>query len=288
MTKQSVLVTGANGQLGSSLRKLTEDSLHIFSFVDIDDLDLCDSDAVNNFFASNNFDWIVNCAAYTNVDGAETDQEEAWEVNVSAVQNILNSINDSKTRLIHISTDFVFNGKKSSPYIEDDQPDPVSFYGKTKHESEKLVLGNSPNHIVVRTSWLYSKTGKNFVKTILNLAVEKPHINVVYDQIGTPTYSDDLANVILTMLDEKNIEGGIYHYSNEGVASWYDFAHSIIELSGSNCKVNPITTGEYPTPAKRPNFSVMNKSKIKSTLGIEIPHWRDSLSILLKELNEKS
>ena len=279
-----ILVTGGNGQLGSELKMLSTSDLYEFLFVDIDNFDMGKPQAVQDFFKDKIFAAIINCAAYTAVDKAETESTLADAINHHAVATLAQIAKDKNISLIHVSTDYVFDGKNCSPYIETDISCPVNVYGKTKLAGEKAILNIAPrNTMIIRTSWLYSSFGNNFVKTMLTRGLERDSLNVISDQIGTPTYARDLAQVVMDILPNlKNNSPQIYHYSNEGVASWYDFAKAIFELSKINCTVIPITTSQYPTPAKRPHYSLLNKVKIKSEFKISIPHWRDSLAECLK------
>lgn len=292
MNKQ-VLVTGANGQLGSELKELSAAVPFLdFVFVDIDELDLTDDRSVFCFFAKNSIDYVVNCAAYTAVDKAESEPGQAGMINTNAPEILLRAAMEYNpdAKMIHISTDYVFNGEKNRPYTEEDEVNPTGVYGWTKLEGEKRIQDND-NVIIIRTSWLYSSFGHNFVKTVLRLAAERDELRIVIDQVGTPTYARDLARAILHILEkdvkEDYFQAGIYHYSNEGVASWYDFAVNILELSDINKKVVPIKTEEFPTPAKRPHFSVLDKTKIKTVYGVEVPYWRTSLKECLKKLGDK-
>jgi len=273
------LVTGASGQLGSELKNMLKNN---GVYLDKSDLDITDYDLVNRFFVKNkNIVAIINCAAYTAVDRAETDVELATKVNVEGAKNL------AKTGLpvVQISTDYVFDGNKSTPYIESDATNPKSVYGKTKLMGEKEVLENAKTAVVIRTSWLYSKYGKNFLKTMIKLGSEKEKLDVVFDQVGTPTYAADLAKVILDLLPQiKNGTKEIYHFSNEGVCSWYDFAKEIMNLEGLKCEVRPIESKDYQTIAARPSFSVLNKNKIKQTFCVKINHWRESLEKCLKDM----
>jgi dTDP-4-dehydrorhamnose reductase len=287
----NVLVTGANGQLGSELRNLSENLEHHFYFTDIEELDLADIHAIQHYFKGKDISHCINCAAYTAVDKAETDIEDAIAVNVTAVRNLAEICVKNKTLLIHISTDFVFDGSNCRPYIETDRPKPINVYGQSKFEGENQALKENDATIIIRTSWLYSSFGKNFVKTMIKSGREKGSVNVIFDQVGTPTYAADLAAAIMkvvekTIVDARNLSGyyGIYHYSNEGTASWYDFAVAIFELSGITCEINPIRTEEYPTPSKRPYFSVLDKTKIKNTFSLTIPYWKDSLLACIRKL----
>ncbi|NOQ27696.1 MAG: dTDP-4-dehydrorhamnose reductase [Bacteroidales bacterium] len=294
----NILVTGANGQLGSELKRISEDNIIQFEktinfvFTDIDTLNMSDSTLIHNFFQEHTFDYVINCAAYTNVDLAETDKENAYNVNATCVKNIAEAINNQKlsteqagAKFIHISTDYVFDGSSNIPYTEEMLTNPKSVYGSSKLDGEKFALEND-NSIVIRTSWLYSSYGKNFAKTIHKLCQERESLNVIFDQIGTPTYAYDLALVILQIvkqsINENNFIPGVYHFSNEGVCSWYDFAKIIANNTNSECEINPIESKDYPTPVKRPFYSVLNKSKIKSTYNIKIPHWQDSLNEFFK------
>lgn len=283
-----VLVTGANGQLGQSLcRLLSEDTQFELIYTDIDTLDLTDRDAVERFIGGGKFDYVVNCAAYTAVDKAESEEFLCTKINTEAVGNIAVAARKHKVRVIHISTDYVFNGENYRPYAENDTPDPQSIYGRTKLEGEGVLMSFCPTSIIIRTAWLYSETGKNFVKTMLRLSENNKEIRVVSDQIGTPTYAGDLANVIYCILQKDNPPSGVYHFTNEGVASWYDFAKAIFRNSGKDVRVVPILTKEYPTEAKRPLYSVLSKAKIKNTFGIEIPYWEESLKQCVLNLNDK-
>ena len=278
-----VLITGSNGQLGSEFKELHTEFENIeYIFKDLPELDICDIESLNSFIINENINAIVNCAAYTAVDKAEENVEIATRVNSTGVCNLVEALNKVGGKLIHISTDYVFDGNNSRPYKESDPACPVCVYGETKREGELAVINSKIDGIVIRTSWLYSTFGNNFLKTILRIGKEKPSLNVISDQIGTPTYARDLAKVCLKILslsqnNNLNKNGKIYHYSNEGLASWYDFAIKIMEIVGMNCKVQAIQTKDYPTLAKRPHYSVLNKTKIKEDFNIEIPHWKESL-----------
>lgn len=274
-----ILITGAKGQLGSELSKIIPDAV----LADKEELDITDFEAVKQFVNTNKIDTIINCVAYTAVDKAEDDEENTYKVNVLGAENLAKT----NCKLIHISTDYVFDGKNYEPYIEEDKTEPLSVYGKTKLESENIVLKNNKQAIVIRTSWLYSTYGNNFVKTMLRLGKEKESLNVVFDQVGTPTYAKDLAEtikIIIPNINEKT--SGIYHFSNEGVCSWYDFATEIMSLSNLNCKVKPILSIEYPTKATRPHYSVLNKNKIKKTFNVEIRHWKEAFMDCLEKIKE--
>jgi len=291
INRSSILVTGANGQLGSELRQLSAELPYDFNFTDVEELDLTKKDVVFEYFKVRNIDFCINCAAYTAVDKAEGDLDMAYKINASAVENLALACEANETTLIHISTDFVFDGHFFRPITEMDEPNPISVYGQTKLEGERLAQVACSRTIIIRTSWLYSTFGNNFVKTMLRLAETQRELNVINDQAGTPTYAADLAELIIRMIEIGVADGlvdkfGIYHYSNEGVASWYDFAYAIFEESNVRIKVNPILNSGYPTPAKRPHFSVMDKSKIKSVFRIDIPHWRESLRVCLSKMEK--
>lgn len=272
-----LLITGSNGQLGSELSKCLPEAV----LADIDTLDITNARAVVSFVEQNKIDTIINCAAYTNVDQAEDNLSLATKINVDGPRNL--AVTGAK--IIHISTDYVFDGMTSQPYKTNDAPTPISVYGQTKLAGEKAVLGCARSAFVIRTAWLYSTYGSNFVKTMQKLGAEKEHLNVVFDQIGSPTYAKDLAGVITALLPRLQTgQKAIYHYTNEGVCSWYDFACEIMELSHLNCHVNPILSSEYPTRAIRPFYSVLDKSKIKTDFGIEIPHWKESLKRYFKDI----
>jgi dTDP-4-dehydrorhamnose reductase len=274
-----ILVTGSNGQLGSEIRSLSAYYSYQFLFTDVQDLDITDRNALHQFLVENKVNTILNCAAYTAVDRAEDDFQTADKVNHLAVKYLAEESKTLGITLIHISTDYVFNGKAFMPYKENDLTDPQSVYGTTKRAAEEEMISlQIPNSIIIRTSWVYSAYGNNFVKTMRRLGAEKEHINVISDQIGSPTYAKDLAVCMLDILPKiANSKTQIYHFSNEGVSSWYDFAVAIMEMSGLACEVIPIPSSQYPTPAKRPFYSVMDKSKIKKEFGIKIPHWKESL-----------
>jgi dTDP-4-dehydrorhamnose reductase len=281
-----ILITGAYGQLGSEMAVLLK-KYHDFEIIltDIDTLDICDKNAVRQFFEQKKPDFIVNCAAYTAVDKAENDVDLCYKINRDAVENLAEASAKIGAKIIHISTDYVFDGTANIPYKEEEKICPASVYGKSKAAGEEVLLKNNPDSIIIRTAWLYSIFGNNFVKTMLLLGVEREQISVVFDQIGTPTNAADLADAIIKIIISNNFVSGIYHYSNEGVCSWYDFAKAIFELKNLLCEVLPIESSQYPVPAPRPHYSVLNKAKIKSTFGIKIPHWRESLKNVLNELH---
>ena len=276
---KTILVTGANGQLGNAIRTLALQYIDCtFHFTDIDTLDILNKEQLSAFVQTNQIQYIVNCAAYTAVDKAEEDRETAMHVNSDAVHNIAEVAKASHAHVIHISTDYVFDGTESRPYREDDPTHPTSEYGKTKLAGETVLQQVCPESVIIRTAWLYSEFGANFVKTMLHLGAERTDLNVVSDQIGTPTYAGDLAVAIMAVIHHPTFMPGIYHYSNEGICSWYDFATKIMELAHLNCRIHPIPTEGYPTPAKRPAYSVLDKTKIKTTFKAQVPYWEESLS----------
>ena len=284
-----ILVTGSKGQLGSSLRRVFDNDPAIdATYTDHDTLDITDRDAVYRFLGDNKFDIVVNCAAYTAVDKAESDEILASALNTGAVGNLAEAAVKNGTRVIHISTDYVFSGQGCRPYEENDETYTQSIYGHTKLEGEALLTSFCQNALIIRTAWLYSEFGGNFVKTMLRLAETRPEINVVADQIGTPTYAGDLAEAIHRIVSSGEWKPGIYHFTDEGVASWYDFTKAIFEIAGRDVKVNPIKTSEYPTQAKRPLYSVLSKKKIKKAFGLEIPYWRDSLKTCISQLKQEN
>lgn len=285
----NILVTGSNGQLGSSIRERSCNYKQFaFTYIDINNLDLTDEKQVRHYFQSNSFKYIINCAAFTAVDQAERQPDKAFAVN-TAVPELLGSIcSNNLTRLIQISTDYVYDGKQSTPHLEEEDPVAVSVYAKSKLNGERALRENL-NVLIIRTSWLYSEFGNNFLKNMIRLSREKDILGVVFDQTGTPTYAGDLAETILHIIyfsENKGFKPGIYNYSNEGVCSWYDFAVEIMHLTGCKCTVKPINTSEYPLPAHRPEYSVMDKKKIRNTFGLKIPYWRDSLLKAVKNLEK--
>lgn len=285
----NVLVTGSNGQLGSEIREVSTSYDYNFFFTSRDDLDIANKDDIKNFVENNNIKIIINCAAYTAVDKAEVDKNNADLVNRKAVKKLSKISKEKDIKLIHISTDYVFDGKTYKPYCEQFQTNPNSAYGQTKLDGENEMIKINPhNSIIIRTSWLYSSFGNNFVKTMLRLGKEKDELGVIFDQIGTPTYARDLAKAILEILPKiNNKKVSIYNYSNEGVLSWYDFSKEIMKIAKLDCKINPIETFQYPTLASRPHYSLLNKAKIKKEYNIEIPYWKDSLDECLKVLGER-
>ncbi len=272
--------------MGKSIRKYAPFyPKHTFTYTDFEDLDITDFEKLKEHLSTNQFDVLINCAAYTAVDKAEEEKDKAQLLNVTATEYLARLTNEFNIFLIHISTDFIFDGRKNSTYTEKDNPSPLSIYGKTKAEGEKVVIKKAGNAAIFRTSWLYSEFGNNFMKTIIRLAKERDSLNIVNDQYGTPTYAGDLADCILTILPKmtqiKGVE--IFNYSNEGETSWYGFAKAIVEIQEISCRINPIPTNDYPLPATRPAYSVLNKEKIKSEFNIGIPGWEESLRKCLSE-----
>ena len=288
-TTYNILVTGSMGQLGSEIKELSSNYNYNFFFTTRDDIDITNKDSIKEFCQTNSINVIINCAAYTAVDKAQSDIENADLVNRKAVKKLSIVAKELDIKLIHISTDYVFDGKNFKPYVEEFQTNPQSIYGKTKLDGENELRDINPlNSIIIRTSWVYSYYGNNFVKTMLRLGKEKEELGVIFDQVGTPTYAKDLAITILDIIPQiENSKVEIYNYSNEGVLSWYDFAKEIMKMAKLNCKVKAIETYQYPTPAKRPHFSLLNKSKIKSKFNLEIPYWKDGLDDCLKRLGER-
>ncbi|MGF6851004.1 dTDP-4-dehydrorhamnose reductase [Chitinophaga sp. W3I9] len=287
---KNILVTGGNGQLGQALQKVAGDYPQFnLLYTDYQDLDITDADALAAYFAAQQIDACINCAAYTAVDKAEEDEDKAFLLNFQAVLSLAEICAQYNAQLLHISTDYVFSGKQNVPYTENDDTDPESIYGASKVRGEAAAAGYNPDTIILRTSWLYSEFAVNFVKRMKQLMQEKQELNVVFDQTGTPTYAGDLAKAILDILQYKSANpdaaiGGVYHYSNEGVTSWFDFAVTIKEMTNATTAIYPVTSDKYKTAAKRPAYSVLNKEKIKSTFGITIPYWRDSLAQCLKNI----
>jgi dTDP-4-dehydrorhamnose reductase len=286
---KKILVTGSNGQLGLSIKDRSGFYPSFqFIYTDVEELNIADFENLQTYFQNNNVDVVINCAGYTAVDKAETERENAFMINAQGVKNLAILSNEFGFLLVHISTDYIFDGNKTTPYLESDNPNPLSVYGHSKYEGEKEMMKHAKKGIILRTSWLYSEYGNNFVKTIQRLAKERPELKVVSDQTGTPTYSGDLAEIILKMLllkpDFNHLD--IYNYSNEGIASWFDFASAIVELDKINSKVTPIATWDYPLPAKRPQYSVLNKEKIKNEFGLNIPHWKESLVTFLSNVKK--
>ncbi|MBO4573898.1 MAG: dTDP-4-dehydrorhamnose reductase [Bacteroidales bacterium] len=294
----NILVTGANGQLGNEMRIVSKGSSHRYIFTDVDELDITDFDAVNKCVKDNGIAVVVNCAGYTNVEKAEDDEATAELLNATAVEYLARACKDNGATLIHISTDYVFGGNQgNTPYTEDEPVNPTGAYGLTKLHGEQAILKVGCQHIIIRTAWLYSEFGNNFVKTMRKLTAERDRLNVVFDQIGTPTYALDLAKTIeifieklstlnsqLSTVNSQLSTANCYNYSNEGVISWYDFAKEICELSGNTCDIQPCHSDEFPSKVKRPSYSVLDKTKIKNELNITIPHWKESLKNCIKNL----
>lgn len=285
----NILVTGANGQLGNEMQRVAKTSSNHYIFTDVAQLDITDREAVLRAVKDNSIQVIVNCAAYTNVDKAEDDSATADLINNKAVENLAIAARENDATLIHISTDYVFKGDRCTPCREDWETDPLGVYGITKLAGEKSIERTGCRHIIIRTAWLYSPFGKNFVKTMQKLTAEKDSLKVVFDQVGTPTYAGDLADAIARIIETGQLgKQGIYHFSNEGVCSWYDFAREICELSGNTCNIQPCHSDEFPSKVKRPHFSVLDKTKIKDTFGIEVPYWKDSLKKCIRELKTEN
>lgn len=281
----NILITGCNGQLGNEMQLLqAKYAQHTWFNTDVNELDITDKDAIERFVEANHIDGVVNCAAYTAVDKAESDPLLAKKINADAPAFLAEAVGKQGGWIVQVSTDYVFDGTKHTPYVETDSPCPNSVYGQTKLEGEQAVTKLCPNAMIIRTAWLYSEFGNNFVKTMIRLGKERKQLGVIFDQVGTPTYAHDLASVIMTAID-KGIKPGIYHFSNEGVTSWYDFTKSIHRIAGINtCHVMPLHTAEYPTPASRPAYSVLDKTKIKEAYSINIPHWEESLAKCIAKL----
>ncbi len=280
-----ILITGANGQLGTELHEILEREFPgLTLYTDVQELDLTNAKAVDSYVANNEITHIVNCAAYTAVDRAEEEKMLCAAVNTDAVKNLAMAADANGAKIIHISTDYVFDGTNHRPYRESDKVNPISQYGTTKRKGETLLLALAPQAIIIRTAWLYSAHGNNFVKTMLRLADSQPEIKVVCDQIGTPTFARDLARAVVKVLQSHQWVPGIYHFTDEGAASWYDFAKAIFRIAGKDVKVTPIPTEDYPTPASRPSYSILDRTRIKATYGIEIPHWEEALADCLRQL----
>ncbi len=294
----NILVTGANGQLGNEMRLISKDSTDKYIFSDVTEqegkdttfLDITDIDALRDIVKKEDIKCIVNCAAYTNVDKAESDEALCRKLNATAPQLLAQVMNEVGGLLIHVSTDYVFGGDPyNTPCREDQKGTPTGVYGKTKLEGEQNIITSGADYIIIRTAWLYSEFCKNFVKTMLNLTSTKPSLKVVFDQCGTPTYAGDLANLIYTIISERKYSGncGIYHYSNEGVCSWYDFTMKIAEIAGNNtCDIQPCHSNEFPSPVTRPAYSVLDKTKVKNTFGITIPYWTHSLEKCMENIKK--
>ena len=282
-----ILITGSHGQLGNEMQQAAK-SFPAFNYLytDIEDLDICDRAALNAFVKANKVNIIVNCAAYTAVDKAEDDVELCYKINSDAVRNIGEVASENNLKVVQISTDYVFDGTNHIPYTEDQPVCPDTVYGKSKLAGEQALMASCKDAVIIRTAWLYSSFGNNFVKTMIKLGTERDSLNVIFDQIGSPTYAADLAHAILKVLSHETFVPGIYHFSDEGVCSWYDFTKTIHRIAGIACDVHPIETKDYPARTPRPHYSVLNKAKIKSTYGIVIPHWEESLERCIKILKQ--
>ena len=289
----NILITGANGQLGHEMQRVAKESNDNYIFTDVaegyENLDITDLEAIRKMVKANNIEIIVNCAAYTNVDRAESDFDTANLINNTAAGNLATAMKEVEGTLIHVSTDYVFQGDRNIPCREDWPTNPLGVYGKTKLAGEKAIEATGCQHIILRTAWLYSQWGKNFVKTMQSLTASKDSLKVVFDQVGTPTFAGDLADAIAHIINTRQLDKtGIYHFSNEGVCSWFDFAKIICELSGNTCDIQPCYSEEFPSPVKRPHFSVLDKSKLKSTFGIRVTYWTDSLKKCIKQLADNN
>lgn len=284
----NILVTGANGQLGNCIRNAAKGSKDNYIFTDVAELDITDANAVEQMVKDNDIKLIVNCAAYTNVDKAESDVAFAEKLNAEAVANLARAIKANGGTLIHVSTDYVFGGSLgNTPRNETEPVNPTGVYGMTKLHGEQAIEASGCRALIFRTAWLYSEYGKNFVKTMLNLTSTKPELKVVFDQCGTPTYAQDLADAIVSIINNRSYDGheGIYHYSNEGVCSWFDFTKAIAEIAGNTaCNIQPCHSDEFPSPVKRPAYSVLDKTKVKETFSVQVPYWTDSLKTCIKNL----
>ncbi len=288
MSKMNILVTGANGQLGNEMRVVARNSADNYIFTDVAELDITDAAAVEKMVTDNDVKVIVNCAAYTNVDKAEDDREFAELLNARAVENLAQAIRRNDGLLVHVSTDYVFGGtKNNTPCREDEPANPTGVYGVTKLHGEQAIIASGCHHIIIRTAWLYSEFGKNFLKTMLDLTTTKPQLKVVFDQVGSPTYAYDLALAIFDIVENRKYvdNDGIYHYSNEGVCSWFDFTKMIAEYADhTGCDIQPCHSDEFPSKVIRPSYSVLDKTKIKKTFGVSVPYWTDSLRVCMTNL----
>ena len=281
----TILITGSHGQLGNEMQQAAARfPAFRFIYTDVEDLDICDKAALNAFVKANAVNVIVNCAAYTAVDKAEDDVELCYKINAEAVRNIGEVAHQNGLKVVHVSTDYVFDGTNYMPYSEDQDVSPNTVYGKSKLAGEQALMETCEQAVILRTAWLYSSFGNNFVKTMIKLGTERDSLNVIFDQIGTPTYAADLADTILKILSHETFTPGMYHFSDEGVCSWYDFTKTIHRIAGITCDVRPIETKDYPARTPRPHYSVLNKAKIKATYGITIPHWEESLERCMKIL----
>ncbi len=285
---KKIVVIGSKGQLGSELQELSvQHPHHQFFFLDKEELDITNEAAVSETIAALEPDFLVNCAAYTAVDKAESDKDICYAINADAVTFLAKACAENHIKFIHISTDYVFDGFSDKGYKEDDVTNPQNVYGLSKLQGEVNALKNNPDAVIIRTAWVYSVYGANFVKTMLRLMQSKPEIGVVADQMGSPTYAADLAHAILQIIETTNWKPGVYHFTNEGVISWFEFAQAVKDISGADCKVNPITTEQYPTPAKRPKYSVLNKNKIQAAYAIRLQPWRESLEKCIVKLTNR-
>lgn len=284
----NILVTGANGQLGNEMRIVAKNSADNYIFTDVAELDITNAEAVEKMVMDNDVKIIINCAAYTNVDKAEDDSEFAEILNAKAAENLAVAMKKNDGLLVHVSTDYVFGGtKNNTPCKEDEPANPTGVYGVTKLHGEQAIMATGCHYIIIRTAWLYSEFGKNFLKTMLNLTATKPQLKVVFDQVGTPTYAYDLALAIFDIVENRKYEGndGIYHFSNEGVCSWFDFTKMIAEYAGNTqCDIQPCHSDEFPSKVVRPSYSVLDKTKIKATFGTVVPYWTDSLKVCMNNL----
>lgn len=281
-----ILVTGSSGQLGTCIKSIGSNKSDIH-YVNSTELDITNELQVKSFFEMHQIDWCINCAAYTAVDKAESDYDKAFNVNVNGAKNLAEASKLYSAKLIHISTDFVFDGEHNKPYKESDPTNPISIYGETKLKGEKEVAKILSEHFIIRTSWLYSEYGSNFLNTMLRLSRDRDQLGIVGDQIGTPTYAKDLAEIIMHIIDNECSNYGVYHYSNNGVASWYDFAKAIFDISNVDIQLENISTIQFPTPAKRPHFSVLDKTKTKENFNVRIPYWRDSLQKAIQNIKNE-
>ena len=284
---KNILITGSRGQLGNEMQ-LAASNFPEFNFIytDVDELDICDKTALSVFVKAHAVNVIVNCAAYTAVDKAEDDVELCYKINTEAVRNIAEVACANNIQVVHVSTDYVFDGTNYMPYSEDEPVCPATVYGKSKLAGEEALMATCTEFVIIRTAWLYSSFGNNFVKTMIKLGRERESLNVIFDQVGTPTYAADLAEVILHILNSEIFVSGLYHFSNEGVCSWYDFTKTIHRIAGINCDVRPIETKDYPARTPRPHYSVLNKAKIKNTYSLVIPHWEESLEKCIRILQQ--
>ncbi|MCR5064465.1 MAG: dTDP-4-dehydrorhamnose reductase [Bacteroidales bacterium] len=287
----NILVTGSKGQLGTHIGLLADGSQHRYFFTDVDELDICRRDAVFNYVLTNDINVVINCAAYTNVDKAEDNEADAELVNATAVRHLADAMKVSGGMLVHVSTDYVFGGAGyNRPIRENDNVNPTGAYGRTKLHGEQAIAEVGCRSVIIRTAWLYSEYGNNFVKTMLRLFAERESLNVVFDQVGTPTYAGDLAHLIFTIVENENLRNleGVYHFTNEGVCSWFDFSYEIARQAGmTGCKIKPCMSKDFPSKVVRPPYSVLDKSKVKETFGLDIPHWSESLSHCLTHLLHK-